>query len=445
MAERLLVIGGDAGGMAAASQARRQRPELDIVALERGRWTSYSACGIPYVVGGTVDALDDLVVRTPDEFRNAHRIDARVGHEAVEIDLDGRSVEVRDIERQRTYRLGFDLLHIATGALPWRPPVPGIDSPFVRGVQTLEDADHLLTQVETAGVRRVVVVGGGYIGLEMAEAFVMRGCNVTVVPRSSVVMPTLYPDMGAMVSAAMREEKIDVRCGETAVGFGDGAVHTNAGTYPADLVVLGLGVTPNSALAATAGVTTGVHGAIAVDRQQRTSVDGVWAAGDCVQCFHLVSQRPVHIALGTHANKQGRVAGINIGGGYATFPGVVGTAITKLCSTEIGRTGLTETEAADAGFDFEVAKVESTTRAGYFPGASEITTKLVVEKRSGRLLGGQIVGREGAAKRIDVVATAITAGMDVEEITALDLSYAPPFSPVWDPILIAARKATTLL
>jgi NADPH-dependent 2,4-dienoyl-CoA reductase/sulfur reductase-like enzyme len=229
------------------------------------------------------------------------------------------------------------------------------------------------------------------------------------------------------------------------VGFEDDAVATDAGDLPADLVILGVGVAPNTAVAAAAGIDTGVRDASVVDRRQRTSKDGVWAAGDCCESFHLVADRPVHIALGTVANKQARVAGINIGGGYATFPGVVGTAVTKICATEVARTGLSEREAKQYGFDAVAATIESTTRAGYFPDNGWITVKLLAERRSGRVLGGQIVGTEGAAKRIDVIATAITAGMTVEDMTALDLSYAPPFAPVWDPVLIAARKAAELL
>ena len=205
--------------------------------------------------------------------------------------------------------------------------------------------------------------------------------------------------------------------------------------------MLGLGVSPNVTLAVDAGIDVGPSGAIAVDRRQATSADGVWAAGDCCESHHLVSDRKVHIALGTHANKQARVAGTNIGGGYATFPGVVGTAVTKICDTEVARTGLNEREAGAAGFRFRTTTTESTTRAGYYPGAEPITVKLLAEERSGRVLGGQIVGREGAAKRIDVIATALHARFDVEQLTALDLSYAPPFAPVWDPVLIAARKA----
>jgi NADPH-dependent 2,4-dienoyl-CoA reductase/sulfur reductase-like enzyme len=330
-----------------------------------------------------------------------------------------------------------------------RPDLPGIDDEHIHGVQTLEDGAHLLGHVgggPPEGGGRVVVVGGGYIGLEMAEAFVQRGWKqVTVVESSPEVMGTLDPDMGALVSLAMRDEGIDVRLGTAVTGFEDGVVHTAGGPIEHDLVVLGLGVVPNTALAADAGLDLGPRKSIAVDRRQHTSAEGVWAAGDCCQSFHRVSEEWVHIALGTVANKQGRVAGINIGGGYATFPGVVGTAVTKLCSLEVARTGLSEREAAAAGFVFEAVTIESTSRAGYYPDPGQLKVKFVAERRSGRLLGAQIVGREGAAKRIDVVATALVAGMTVEEMTALDLSYAPPFSPVWDPVLVAARKAADRL
>ena len=441
MGERLVVIGGDAGGMAAASEARRRRPNMDIVALEKGDWTSYSACGIPYLVGGAIGKLEDLVARTPQEFRDGHRIDVRLRHEAMAVDLDRREVEVRDHDHGRTVRLGFDTLLFGTGARPRRPRLPGIDHECVMGVQTLGDAAQLLAQAERVHARKVVVVGGGYIGLEIAEAFVERGADVTVLERSAEVMGTVDPDMGAMVSAAMRKQGIDVRCGVATLGFDPGVVHTDAGDVPADLVVLGLGVEPNSELAADAGVTLGAGGAIAVNRRQQTTADGVWAAGDCCESYHLVTTRKIYVALGTVANKQSRVAGTNIGGGYATFPGVVGTAITKICDTEIARSGLTEKEAARDGFGYVAVTIESTTTAGYLDSAKPITVKMLAERRSGRLLGAQIVGEDGAAKRIDVVATALHAGMTVEEMTHLDLSYAPPFSPLWDPILVAARKA----
>ncbi len=445
MVERLVVIGCDAGGMTAATQVRRLRPDLEIVALEKGTFTSYSACGIPYVVSGEVEELDDLVVRTPQEFRDNHRIDVRMRHEVMEIDLDRRRLEVRDHGHDRTIELGFDLLHIATGAHPIRPPIPGIDSDWVRGVQTLDDAAALLARIDGKRCRNVVVVGGGYIGLEMAEAFVQRGASVVLVEGSDQPMRTLDPDMGAKVADAVRGHGIDLRLGSDVTCFDEGAVHTDAGTFPADLAVLGLGVAPSTKLAADAGIELGSRQAITVDPRQHTSAEGVWAAGDCADSFHLVSRRRVHVALGTVANKQGRVAGINIGGGYATFPGVVGTAITRVCDTEIARTGLTEAEASRAGFGFVVGMVDSTTRAGYFPGTAALTVKVLAERGTGRLLGGQIVGADRAGKRIDTLATAITAGMTAAEVVDLDLSYAPPVSPVWDPVQIAARRAADLL
>jgi NADPH-dependent 2,4-dienoyl-CoA reductase/sulfur reductase-like enzyme len=442
MAERLVVVGGDAGGMAAVTQARRRRDDLEIVALEKGRWTSYSACGIPYLLGGDVASLDDLVARSPQTFRDQLHIDVRTGHEVTAIDLDARKVEVHDHGHGRTFELGFDILHLGMGAVPRRPDVPGIDGSQVHGVQNLEDASRLLGRLGREAPQHAVVVGGGYIGLEMAEAFVKRGCpSVTVVERGAEVMGTLDPDMGALVTAAMRSFGIEVRTGVEVTGFGPGTVHTGDGDLPADVVVLGLGVVANSGLAVAAGIETGDKGAIAVDPRQHTSADGVWAAGDCCLSYHLVARRPTHLPLGTVANKQGRVAGINIGGGYATFPGVVGTATTKICSTEVARTGLDEAEAARLGLAWEAVRITSTTRAGYFPGSGEITVKMLAERGTGRLLGAQLVGQEGAAKRIDVVATAITCGLTVGEVIDLDLSYAPPFAPVWDPVLVAARQA----
>jgi NADPH-dependent 2,4-dienoyl-CoA reductase/sulfur reductase-like enzyme len=441
MAERLVVIGGDAGGMTAATNARKLRSDLEIVAFERGLRTSYSACGIPYLVAGDVEDVDALVARTPRELRETNRIDVRVGHDVRGIDLDRRQVEVHDLGHDRTFRIGFDHLLIGTGSRPTHPDLPGVDGEHVRGVQTLEDGVDLLAFAEKSRCQRVVVVGGGYIGLEMAEAFVMWGAAVTVVDANPHVMRTLDDDMATLVEAALERHSVELRLGVRVTAFEPGTVHTDAGPIPADLVVLGLGVRPNSGLAEAAGIELGARRSIKVDRRQRTSAEGVWAAGDCAESFHLVSRRPVHVALGTVANRQGRVAGINIGGGYATFPGVVGSAITKICATEVGRTGLTETEAERDGFRTVTATIESTTRAGYFPGAAPITVKLVVEVGTGRLLGGQIVGGEGSAKRIDALAVAITAGMTADDLIVADLSYAPPFSPVWDPLATAARVA----
>jgi len=451
MPERFVVVGGDAGGMSAAALARRRRAaeELEVVAFERGGFTSYSACGLPYYVAGEIGDIDVLIARTPEEHRAAV-IDVRLGHEVVGIDLERRTVSVRTTDGDSGARdEPFDQLVIATGAKPIRPDLPGVDATGVHGIQTISHGIALHDDVK--GRERAVVVGGGYVGLEMAEAMKKRGLDVTIVEAGSQPMPSLDPDIGALVASAIRAMGIELISEARVVGFdtdGDGrvtAVATADRSIPADVVVLGIGVRPAGDLARDAGIAVGAHGGVLTDRRQSTSVDGVWAAGDCVETFHRVAQRPVAIALGTHANKQGRVAGINATGGYAAFPGVIGTAITKICDYEIGRTGLSEREATAAGFAYESATIEGTTRASYYPGAEAITVKVLVERNSGRLIGAQVFGREGAAKRIDVMATAIWNEMTAEDFGQVDLSYAPPLSPLWDPTLIAARAAASVL
>jgi NADPH-dependent 2,4-dienoyl-CoA reductase/sulfur reductase-like enzyme len=363
----------------------------------------------------------------------------------VAIDLDRATVRVRDLDDGTEVDEPFDRLVLATGSTPRRPALPGADAAGIFGVQTLEDGLAVRAAVDGREGAHGVVVGGGYVGLELAEALVRRGLHVTIVEAAAQPMTTLDPEMGALVADALGEVGVTVRVGERVEGFEVEAgtvraVRTSAGvTLPADVVILGLGVRPNSELAAAAGLAVGAAGGVTVDDHTVTSAAGIYAAGDCVESFHRVSGRPIVAALGTHANKQGRVAGINATGGDATFPGVLGTAATKICRFEVARTGLNEQEAADAGFEAFAASIDTTTRAGYFPGATPIRVRIVVETSSGRLLGAQIVGEEGAAKRIDVLATAIWNEMTVEEVVSLDLSYAPPFGPVWDPALIAAR------
>ncbi|KUJ35731.1 FAD-dependent oxidoreductase [Streptomyces sp. NPDC093228] len=448
--ERLVVIGGDAAGMSAASQARRLRTpdELEIVAFERGHFSSFSACGIPYWVGGDVATRDELIARTPEEHA-ARGIDLRMRTEVTEIDVAGRRVRTRAVDSGAEAWTSYDKLVIATGARPIRPDLPGIDAPGVHGVQTLDDGQALLDSLAATRGRSAVVVGAGYIGVEMAEALVNRGYEVTVVNRGKEPMATLDPDMGRLVHEAM--EGLGIRMVDDAavtkiLTGGDGrvrAVGTESAEYPADVVVLGIGVRPETGLARAAGLPLGEHGGLLTDLSMRVrGHENIWAGGDCVEVMDLVSGRERHIALGTHANKHGQVIGTNVGGGYATFPGVVGTAVSKVCDLEIARTGLREKDARRAGLQYVTVTIESTSRAGYYPNAASMKVKMLAERRTGRLLGVQIVGREGAAKRVDIAAVALTARMTVEEMTALDLGYAPPFSPVWDPVLVAARKAT---
>ncbi|MFF7971039.1 FAD-dependent oxidoreductase [Streptomyces sp. NPDC007905] len=448
--ERLVVIGGDAAGMSAASQARRMRgpDELEIVAFERGHFTSFSACGIPYWVGGDVAERDHLIARTPEEHR-ARDIDLRMRTEVTEIDLAGGRVRARDVDSGEESWTSYDKLVIATGSRPVRPDMPGVDATGVHGVQTLDDGQALLDTLTCTHGRRAVVVGAGYIGVEMAEALIKRGFEVTVVNRGKEPMSTLDPDMGRLVHRAMEGLGITmVDDTEVTKLLTDGegrvrAVATEDAEFPADIVVLGIGVRPGTGLARAAGLPLGVHGGLLTDLAMRVrGHENVWAGGDCVEVLNLVSGQEQYVPLGTHANKHGQVIGTNVGGGYATFPGVVGTAVSKVCDLEIARTGLREKDAHRVGLQYETVTIESTSRAGYYPGASPMTVKMLAERRTGRLLGMQIVGREGAGKRVDIAAVALTAGLTVEQMTSLDLGYAPPFSPVWDPVLVAARKAT---
>ncbi|MQA00492.1 MAG: flavoprotein oxidoreductase [Dehalococcoidia bacterium] len=457
MPERMVVVGGVAAGMSAASQARRMRDAsaLEIVAFERSSYVSYSACGEPYYVGGYVSRIDDLVARTPAEFA-ARDIAVHTRHEVLAIDTQRGEVTVRDLDAGREERVGYDTLVYATGATTFRPPIEGMDLAGVHEMRTLNDALAVRRLVE-AGARRAVVVGGGYIGVEMAEAFHRSGIPTTIVTASSSLLePQFDPDMGDLVLQAARNMGIEVHTGrqvETLHGE-DGHVTGVGCAAEADadagdgqrefvgdvVVVLGLGSRPVVELAQDSGIPLGESGAVWVDDRQRTRVDGVWAAGDCAEATHRLTGQPVNYHLGTIANKQGRVAGINIGGGDIRFPGVLGTAITRLCDLEVARTGLTEAEARTAGLDYVTDTFSTTTTSGYWPDAERMRMKVLAERGSGRLLGAQIVGGPGAGKRIDTVAMALWNEMRVDDVSMVDLSYAPPFSGVWDPVLLGAWR-----
>lgn len=442
--DRLVVIGGDAAGMSAAAQARRLRGagDLEIVVVEQGPDVSYSACGLPYWVGGEVPDRDLLIARTPAQFA-ADDIEVRLGTRAESIDLTAGSVTTSAGDT-----LGYDSLVVATGGRPLRPDVPGLDADGVHGVHRLADGADIRAAL-AAGARRAVVLGGGYIGLEMADVLHGRGLDVTVVLADPFPMAQLDAEMGECVCKAMGDMGIAVQTEQPVREIevdADGAVaavRTDEGRYPADLVVLGLGMGPEVALAEAAGLRLGETGAVEVDRTQRSrSHPEVFAAGDCSQTYSRITGEALHVALGTHANKQGWVAGSVIGGRPARFAGVLGTALTKVGDLEIARTGLCTTQAEAAGYDYRTETIEGTTKAGYYPGAEPITVKLLSDRGSGRLLGAQIVGGPGSGKRIDVLATAIWAGLTAEEFAGSDLSYAPPFSPTYDPVLVAARVAS---
>lgn len=432
--------------MSAAAVARRRDPSADVLVLEGGPYMSYSSCGIPYLIGGTIDDPQSLIARSPEEFRGAG-IDVRARCEVEEIDLRGRTLTYRDHEARTRHRESFDTLVYATGATAVTPPVPGAE--FAEPVRTVDGAERLLARLGPPGDGgTAVVIGGGYLGIEMAEALTKRGLQVTLVDRGDQLMGSLDPDMAAHVQDAAEKAGIRVLLSTDVQGIAAGAddrpraVNTSAGELPADHVVLSAGARPATDLAAEAGLALGATGAVRVDDHQRCpGYEGVYAAGDCAETHHRLLAEPVNVQLGTHANKQGRVAGTNATGGDVAFPGVIGTAVSRLCRYEVARTGLTVAEAQAAGLPVVSATIEGRTRAGYYPGSDPIWVKLVAHACDGRLLGGQIVGVEGAAKRIDVLATAIWTELTVAELEFLDFGYAPPFSGVYDPLLIAARRA----
>ena len=446
--EHLLIIGGVAAGLAAAMEARRRSPGLAVTVVERTGDVSYGACGIPYVVSGLIPSLDSLSAHTPEYFRERHAIDLWLDCEAREL-LPAKSV-VRVSERGEEREVGYTSLVIATGAAAVCPPLPGRDLAGVFVLRHLRDARRLLAHLEAERPDSAVVVGAGYIGLEMAEAFRGRGLRVTLVEAGERVMGALGGRGRDLVADELRSHGVEVIFGERVVAF-EGAggrvtrVVTEGGrSFEAGVVSIGVGVRPEVALAAGAGLEVGESGALAVDERQRTSAPGVYAAGDCAEVLNLVSGRRVWHPLGQPAVRQGWAAGANAAGAEARYAGVVGTNAVKLFGLELARTGLSLEEALGSGFDAAEGESETPSRAGYYPGGSAILTRIVYDRR-GRLLGAQMVGREGVAQRANTYAAALHAGMKVEEVERLDLAYAPPFAPTIDPVIRAAHAARSLL
>jgi NADPH-dependent 2,4-dienoyl-CoA reductase/sulfur reductase-like enzyme len=447
---KFIVIGGDAAGMSAASKVRREQPDFEIIVFEKSEFTSYSACGIPYFISGKVENLEELIVRSPEKFIEKYNIQAKTLHEVLEIDTDNNKVLVHNYNDKTQFWESYDALLIATGGKAFCPDVKNHTADGIFGIQTLNSGKKVDAFIEKRQPKNAVIIGGGYIGLEMAEALILKGINVTIVNRAPEVMATLDPDMGKKVNEALQNLGVKIYNLESLDYFEEkdgivSAVVTDKKTIKTDLVILGMGTSPNTSFLAKSKIKLSDKKAIQVNHNQQTTVKNVWAAGDCAETWNIVSKEPFYIALGTVANKTGLVAGTNIAGGDLKFPGVVATAVCKICVYEIARTGLLEKECAALKIDFVSTVIKSKTRAHYYPEAKDIFVKLIAEKKTGKLLGGQIIGEEGAAKRIDVLATALTYNLNLQNIIDLDLAYAPPFSPVWDPVQTAARKLIGLI
>ena len=439
---KVVIIGGVAGGATAAARLRRLDEGAEIVILERTGYVSYANCGLPYFVGGVITDRDDLTLQTPEGFRRRFGIDVRVGHEALELHPAEHTVEVRNLADGSTYTETYDKLILSPGARPVKPGLPGEDDPRVFTLRTVEDTFRIRDYLDTHPVRRAVVVGGGFIGLEAAENLLHAGVATTLLQKGDQVLPPLDPDMAAEVHAYLRGCGVELRLGAHVTGFvpeGDGLSVTLEGgeRVPADLVLLGIGVMPESELARSAGLALGVKGTIAVDEHMRTSCPDIYAVGDAVEVRHFVSGAKSHIALAGPANKQGRIAADHICGIPSTFTGSQGTSVIKLFDMTAASTGLNEKTARAAGVDYGKAITYSASHATYYPGAHNMTVKTLYDPATGRILGAQIVGFDGVDKRMDVLATAIRAGLTAADLTELDLAYAPPYGSAKDPVNMA--------
>ncbi|MFB6070762.1 MAG: FAD-dependent oxidoreductase [Halanaeroarchaeum sp.] len=450
MTGTFVVVGGDAAGMSAASKAKRENPEMDVVVFEKGEWVSYGACGLPYYVKGEIEELEEIVAVPPERFREERDIDLRTNHEVTSIDAEEKVVTVDTPDG--SIEQAYDSLLIGTGASAIVPPFDGVELEDVYTIHDPPSGRAIREAVEREEERpeTVGIVGGGYIGIEMAEAFRGQGLDVHVFE----MLPHVLAPFGEMVAEAVEDELRDndvaVHLDTEVQGF-EGeesveAVRTEDETVPVDIVVIGVGVQANAALAEEAGIEVGDTGAIAVDEYGETSADDVYAAGDCAEAEHVVTGEADHVPLALTANRAGRAVGQTVAGDPTPTGPIAGTAVVKAFDLEAGRTGITDEERArDAGFDPVSVEISSRSRAGYYPGGSEIQIRLTADADTGRVLGASMVGEEGVTKRVDTVTTALYAEMDAGQVEYLDLSYAPPFGPTWDPVLTAAKVLNSKL
>lgn len=446
---KVVIIGGVAGGASAAARLRRLDERAEIIVFERSGFVSYANCGLPYYIGGTIAEKRELTLQTPESFWNRFRIRVKTKHEVLAIDPAAKTVTVKDLSTGKTFTESYDKLVLSPGAMPTRPPLPGIDSERIFSLRTVEDTLRIHDYVRREKPQSAVLVGGGYIGIEVAENLRELGLDVTIVQRPKQLMNTLDYDMATFVHAKLREKGIRLELGRSVSGFEerDGQILTlidGQDPLPADLVLLAIGVTPDSGLAKQAGLALGIKGSIVVNDRMETSAPDIYAVGDTVQVKHAVTGQDALIALAGPANKQGRIAADNICGLDSRYRGSQGSSIIKVFDLTVASTGLTEKAAASAGIDADCVVLSPGSHASYYPGARPMTMKVVFEKQTFRLLGAQIAGGEGVDKRIDVLAVALHAGMRADELKDLDLAYAPPYSSAKDPVNMAGFMVENL-
>lgn len=449
---RFVIIGGVAAGPKAAAKLTRLAPDADVTIIEKGVFLSYAGCGLPYYVSGVVEDQEDLMstpagsVRDEVFFLNVKNVHVHNRTLATEIDREGRRVNVRSLENGAEDWIPYDRLILATGAEPVDPPLPGRDLENVVRLHGVEDAERMRALLAEHRAPDVVIIGGGLIGVEITEALVSTGCRVTIVERLPQLLAPLDEEMARQVATHMKAKGVKVLTGTTVVAIEPddeddarvGKVRTSAGTLPADMVVVSVGVRPNVELARDCGLEIGETGAILVDDHLRTTDPDIFAVGDCAESVNLVTGRPAYVPLGSTANKQGRVAAINAAGGDDTFPGILGTSICRVFDFNVAATGLTEREARDLGYDIETALTPAPDKPHFMPTAKMLMLKTVSDRRTRRLLGMQAVGPGDAARATDVAAMALHAGMTMDQLSKTDLAYAPPYSPAMDNVITAS-------
>lgn len=439
---KVVIVGGVAGGATAAARIRRLDEHAEIIVFERSGFVSYANCGLPYFIGDVITDPDDLTLQTPESFWNRFRVSMKVHHEVTAIHPDRKTVSVRNLETGHEFEESYDKLLLSPGAKPTQPKIPGVGLDKVFTLRTVEDTFRIKEYINSTHPKSAVLAGGGFIGIELAENLRELGMEVTIVQRPKHLMNPFDADMAAFLHNEMRKHGIKLALGYTVKGFeekGDGVnvlIKDNAPLH-ADLVVLAIGVTPESALAKEAGLELGIKGSILVNDRMETSVPDIYAVGDAVQVKHYVTGQDALISLAGPANKQGRIAADNICGGDSRYLGSLGSSVIKIFDLTAATTGINETNARKAGLNVDTVILSPMSHAGYYPGGKVMTMKVVFEKDSYRLLGAQIVGYDGVDKRIDVLATAIHAGLKATQLKDLDLAYAPPYSSAKDPVNMA--------
>ena len=447
---KVVIVGGVAGGATAAARLRRLDETAEIVVFERSGFISYANCGLPYYIGGVIEDEAELTLQTPESFYERFRVQVKVRHEVTAIDRAAKTVTVHDLTTGRVFSEPYDKLLLAPGARPTQPALPGVGLDRLFTLRTVEDTLRIRRFVDEQHPQSVVLAGGGFIGLELAENLRERGLDVTIVQRPRQLMAPFDADMAALIHREVRAHGVHLALGHTVEGFAEtngGVEVLLKGEQPlrADMVVLAIGVTTDSHLAADAGLELGLKGSITVNDRMQTSDPDIYAVGDAVQVRHFVSGQPALIALAGPANKQGRIAADNIAGGDSHFKGSQGSSVLKIFGLTAAATGLNEGAARRAGLDADAVVLSPMNHAGYYPGGQVMTMKVVFERRTGKILGAQIIGSDGVDKRIDVLATAIRAGMSAYDLTELDLAYAPPYSSAKDPVNMAGYMIENLL